>query len=92
MQLQVQQPIAIYQDNQACIALTKDRIMNANSKLFAKRTSFLRETATLEITYKDTSDMTTDLLTKAFDKAKVDKFRNLLGLADGGVLENQLHQ
>jgi hypothetical protein len=53
-------------------------------------TSYLREnyvTKLFEPIYLGTDAMIADCLTKALDKAKVEKFRSLLGLADGGVLE-----
>lgn len=60
-------PTIIYEDNQGCIAMSKNPTMRDRCKHIDQRVHFLRDLATagdVEMVYKDTKNMTADVLTK----------------------------
>ena len=80
--------VIIFEDNQACISMSKNPKNKAEELLFRRRTKhidirhhFVRDLVnrkTIELSYCSTEDMVADLLTKGLNKLKTDKFRKVL--------------
>jgi len=84
-------PTILYCDNQAAIALTKDRSFHAHTKHIDIRYHFIRfvvDSGSFLLIYCPTADMTADTLTKALPSVKAKHFAAALGLCttSGGVL------
>ena len=84
-------PTVLYCDNQAAIALTKDRSFHACTKHINICYHFIRfivNSGSFLLVYCPTADMTTDTLTKALPSVKVKHFATTLRLrtTSGGVL------
>jgi hypothetical protein len=82
----------LYCNNQATLKLTTDDNYRARTKHIDLRYHFIRQviaSKVLKIVYCPTDDMTTDILTKALPKWKVNYHLLSLGLhrACGGVME-----
>ena len=77
LSVEVQKPIEIFVDNQACIALSKQSIDYAKTKQFALKLHFIRELVErgeLELKYLQTDLMIADVLTKGLGKTKHARF------------------
>ena len=75
--IEIQKPIEIFIDNQACIALSKLSTHYGKTKHFALRLHFIRELAErreLELKYLQTVLMIADALTKELGNTKHAKF------------------
>jgi len=84
-------PTILYCDNQAAIALTKDRSFHARTKHIDIRYHFIRfivNSGSFLLIYCPTADMTADTLTKALPSVKAKHFAAALGLrtTSGGAL------
>ena len=81
LDLEIQQPVNIFVDNQACIALSKNSMTHGKTKHFAFKVHFvlnLVESRLLELYYLPTDRMPADTLTKALGRTKVSLFRDVL--------------
>ena len=77
LSVEVQKPIEIFVDNQACIALTKQSTHYGKTKHFALKPHFIRElveTGELELKYLQTDLMIADVLTNGLGKTKHARF------------------
>ena len=75
--VEVQKPIEIFVDNQACIALSKPSIDYGKTKHFALKLHFITELVErgeLELKYLQTDRMIADVLTKGLGKTKLASF------------------
>ena len=76
-------PTTIYKNNQSCIAMCKNPVMQKRTKHVETKMHFIREQVedkSVSIIYKPTEDMPADLLTKPLMRIKVEKHRvELLG-------------
>ena len=84
-------PIVLYCDNQAAIALTKDGSFHAHTKhidIHYHFIHFIVDSGSFLLVYCPTADMTADTLTKALPSVKAKHFTAALGLrtTSGGVL------
>ena len=73
LSVEVQKPIEIFVDNQACIALSKQSIHNGKTKHFELKHHFIRglvERGELELKYLQTDLKIADVLTKGLGKNK----------------------
>jgi hypothetical protein len=85
------QPIVIHEDNQACIKLTNDFIINQKTRHCAAKLGFIRSQITnkkVKLEYIATTENIADLFTKALDKKLFTRHRDNLCLRTGGVLES----
>jgi hypothetical protein len=76
-------PIPLYSDSQAAIALTRDGSYHARTKHIDIRYHFIRfvvQNGTINLIYCPTDDMTADTLTKALPSIKAKHFAVALGL------------
>ena len=83
MNIDVEQPLQVFVDNQACIALSKNSMNHGKTKHFALKVHFIRnlvETRLLELNYLPTDRMPADTLTKALGekRKKFSLFREVL--------------
>ena len=86
----IEQPIKIMEDNQACIAITENPIHHHKTTHVDLKYYFLKELVqedVIKFQYCPSEEMEADGLTKALDRGKFEKFRNYLGIIEGGVLE-----
>jgi hypothetical protein len=70
-------------DNQSAISLIKHPALNPRSKHIDIRHHAIRERAAcgdISISYVPTAEMVADVMTKALDKIKFDKFRSMMGM------------
>ena len=75
--------ISIREDNQGCIALSNDRIVNEKSKHIDVRHQLVVDhvrKGIINVVYVRTSDNVADLMTKALHKATFERLRELLGM------------
>jgi hypothetical protein len=89
-QLSVGSSVMIYEDNQSCIALTKDHVFRKRTKHMDVRYHFVRHNViqgTIQICYCPTENMIADILTKPLAKNKYKKFKNLLLGNQGACIE-----
>ena len=80
LDLEVQQPVKIFVDNQACIALSKNSMIHEKTKHFALKLHFVRklvESRLLELDYLPTDLIPADTLTKALERTEVSIFRDV---------------
>jgi hypothetical protein len=76
----------IYDDNQGCVALTKNSVHHARTKHIDIQHHFVREKVEnkeVTIEYCDTNNMTADILTKGLAKEKHKRFSEGMGLKCG---------
>ena len=81
MNIDVEQPLHVFVDNKACIALSKNSMNHGKSKHFALKVHIIRnlvETRLLELNYLHTDRKTADTLKKALGKTKFSIFRDVL--------------
>ena len=81
LDLEIQQPVNVFVDNQACIALSKNSMNHGKTKHFALKVLFVRnlvESRLLELSYLPTDRMQADTLTKALERTKVSLFLDVL--------------
>ena len=77
LSVEVQKPIEVFVNNQACIALSKQFIHYGKTKHFALKFHFIRELVEkgeLELQYLQTDLMIADVLTKGLWKTKHARF------------------
>ena len=80
MNIDVEQPLQVFVDNQACISLSKNSMNDGKTKQFALKVHFIRnlvETRLLELNYLPTDRMPTDTLRKAFGRKDISLFRDV---------------
>jgi hypothetical protein len=71
----------IYQDNQACIAMTKSALCSSKSRHIKLDHHYIRQQVRegeIKLEYCPTTDMIADIFTKALPKAQFEKLRDLL--------------
>ena len=81
LDLEIQQPVNVFVDNQACIALSKNSMNHGKTKQFSLKMHFVRnlvQSRLLELNYLPTDRMPADTLTKALGRTKVSLFRDVL--------------
>ena len=81
LDLEIQQPVNVFVDNQACIALSKNSMNHGKTKQFSLKVHFVRnlvQSRLLELNYLPTDRMPADTLTKALGRTKVSLFRDVL--------------
>ena len=81
LDIEIRQPVNVFVDNQACIALSKNSINHGKTKQFALKVHFVRnlvESPLLELNYIPTDRMPADTLSKPLERTKVSLFRNIL--------------
>ena len=81
LDLEIQQPVNVFVDNQACIALSKNSMNHGKTKHFSLKVHFVRnlvQSRLLELNYLPTDRMPADTLTKALGRTKVSLFRDVL--------------
>ena len=77
LSVEVQKPIEIFDDNQACIALSKQSTHYGKTKHFSLKLHFIRELVKrgeLELKYLQTNLMIADVLAKELGKTKHARF------------------
>jgi hypothetical protein len=77
--------ITVYEDNQACISMTKNPLFHRRTKHIDIRHHFVRnlvEKGALELLYCPTEEMVADLLTKGLGRVKTETLRRILLGAD----------
>jgi len=82
-ELEMEQIMIIYEDNQSTIKTSKDEIHNQRSKHIDVRYHFIREMIKqkeIEVTYLPTDQMLADILTKPLGSNKVNQLTNGMGL------------
>ena len=75
--LEIQQPVTVFVDNQACIALSKNLMNHGKTKHFELKVHFVRnlvESRLLELNYLPSDRMPADTLTKALARTKYHYF------------------
>jgi len=75
------QPTMIYQDNQSCIKLVQNAISSTRNKHFVMRINFVRQHICLgdvDVSYWQTGDMPSDVLTKILPRVMHNKFVSIL--------------
>ena len=84
MSIDFEQPLQVFVDNQACIALSKNFMNHGKTKHFALKVHFIQklvDTGPIQLNYLPTDRMPTDTLTKAKGRTETSLFRAvLLGL------------
>ena len=81
LDLEIQQPVNVFVDNQACFTLSKNSMNHGKTKHFALKVRFVRnlvESRLLKLNYLPTDRMPADTLTKALGRTKVSLFRDVL--------------
>ena len=76
--LEIQQPVNVFVDNQACNTLGQNSMIHGKTKHYALKVHFVRnlvESRLLELNYLPTDRMPAGTLTKALGKTKVSLFR-----------------
>jgi len=79
----MEEPVNIFEDNQGCIALSKNSINNARSKHIAIRYHFIRhyiEERLINVIYCKTGNMIADIMTKGLPNITFIKHRNAMNL------------
>lgn len=74
----------IYEDNQSCIALSRNPIHHARTKHFDIQHHFVREkceNGDIYLEYCPTDNMLADILTKGLNSVRFTTLRNLLGMS-----------
>jgi len=77
------EPIVIYEDNQAAIAMSKDVRFHSRCKHLSIKTHFIRDhvrKGDINVVYCPTSNMIADFLTKALARDKFKELRTLSGI------------
>lgn len=75
--------ITIYEDNQACISISKDPLYHKRIKHIDIKYHFIREqiqNKVIEPVYLATAEQTADILTKGLSREKFTYFRNKIGI------------
>ena len=78
-------PTTIHCDNQSCIKLSVNLVFHDRSKHIESLYHYVRdmvERRAIQLEYINIGDQTTDILTKALPKVKVDHFRKKFGMAE----------
>ncbi|KAF7351763.1 Retrovirus-related Pol polyprotein from transposon TNT 1-94 [Mycena sanguinolenta] len=78
-------PTTLFCDNQGAIVLSRDSTYHARTKHIDIRFHFIRQTIRhghASVTYCSTHDMIADVFTKSLTRAKIEKFRDLLGVEE----------
>ena len=81
LDLEIQQSVNVFVDNQACIALSKNSMNHGKTKHFSLKVHFVRnlvQSRLLELNYLPTDRMPADTLTIALGRTKVSLFRDVL--------------
>ena len=81
LNLEIQQPVNVFVDNQACTALSKISLNHEKTKHFALKVHFVRnlvKSRLLELNYLPTDRMPADTLTKALGRTKLSLFCDVL--------------
>ena len=81
LDVEIQQPVNVFVDNQACIALSKNSMNLGKTKHFSLKVHFVRNlvhSRLLELNYLPTDRMPADTLTKALGRTKVSLFCDVL--------------
>jgi len=76
-------PTLVYNDNQGCIALSRNPVYHARTKHIGIKHHFVREKVadgTIDPVYLSTHDMTADVLTKSLGRVKHVRFGVRIGL------------
>lgn len=92
--------VKIMEDNQGCIALTKNSGNHGRTKHIDIKYHYIREMVLakkVHLTYCPTMDMAADILTKPLDRVKFEYFRGMLGLVKSkdiasGSVEKQVKE
>ena len=74
-------PVVIFEDNQACMAMAKNPQFHRRSKHIDIRHHFIREMiqdSIIELQYCQTERMVADILTKGLNRIKTDRFRGAI--------------
>ena len=77
LDLEIQQPVNFFVDNQVCIALSKNSMNHGKTNHFALKVHFVRnlvESRLLELNYLSTDGMPADTFIKALGRTKVSLF------------------
>ena len=77
----MKKPIDIGEDNQSCIKMCHNPVMNKRSKHIDTKLHFVRERVEnkeIKSHYVPTEEMTADILTKSLPRVKVEKHRTIL--------------
>jgi hypothetical protein len=76
-------PVTIFEDNQGCIAISKNAINNARSKHIGIKYHFIRhyiERGDINVVYCNTNNMIADIMTKGLPKITFQKHRSNMNL------------
>ena len=74
-------PTTVWEDNQACIAMTKSVLCGSKTRHIKLDHHYIRQQVKegeVELKYCPTSDMVADILTKALDRQRFEKLRGIL--------------
>jgi hypothetical protein len=86
----VQEPIIIFEDNQACIKIAESENITSKTKHIGYKTTYLREQVQSQIikfVYCESQNMIADILTKALGPHAFIRLKQRLGIINGGVLD-----
>lgn len=84
LRINIDEPITIYGDNQGAIAMTENPGQHDRSKHIGIRGNYVREEVAkgnVKFRYTPTADNTADIMTKAVDREKVEKFSQEMGMS-----------
>ena len=84
------EPIEIFEDNQAAMAIAKNPVYHSKQKHIDVQYHFLRDvvhTGEVKLSYCPTNEMVADLLTKPLQRNQFKIFRKELGLCETGLEE-----
>jgi len=78
-------PLKIYEDNQGCIAMSKNPVNHERTKHIDIKYHFIREKVedkAIEVEYLQTEDMIADILTKSMPRDRHEKLCDKMGIRE----------